>query len=64
LFFIAKGPVLFATDWMKDELEGFKIIVNFFNNNHQTIFSILAILTLIGFIVELVKLIYRKVKEA
>jgi hypothetical protein len=64
LFFVAKGPVLFATDWMKGDLEGFEIIVNFFNNNHQTIFSILAILTIIGLIVELGKLIYKKVKEA
>ncbi len=62
LFYIANGPKLFETGALIGELAELKPLVDFLINNQTIIFSILAVLTLVGLIVSLVKFIIKKAR--
>jgi hypothetical protein len=59
-FFIWQmGLVLFD---INNDIKELKVIIDFVVNNHHTIFIILGILTLIGFLSNLIKFIVARVK--
>ncbi len=64
LFFIANGPILFETGELVGNLEGLKIIFDFFISNQHTIFTVLGVLSIIGFVANLIKLIIKSIKSA
>ncbi len=64
LFYIANGPILFKTTGLVGEFESWKIFFNYLINNQHTIFTVLAVISIIGFVVNLIKLIIKYVKSA
>ena len=63
LFYMSGGPALFIKSAADARFEVFNTFFEFLNTNNQTIFIVLAVLTLLGFLTNLVKLIYRHVRS-
>lgn len=63
LFYMANGPRLFKIVNLGEDLQELRPITDFIITNQQIIFTVLAILTLIGLLANLGKFIYRQVKN-
>ena len=62
LFFIANGPNLFEFDRLGTDFIDLQPIVDYFTNNQSTIFYVIAVLSIIGLVTNIVKFIIRRVK--
>ena len=63
LFYMVNGPRLFEVGHLGGDLEALRPVADFIISNQQIIFTVLAILTLIGLLANLGKFIYRQVKN-